>query len=168
MPIGINYKRLVEIHILQEYFLRAKDEEDVFGMDQAAFDALIAEKIKRQKYNIHNELLIEPSLSTKALLAQQKLRILSTSLGFFLASQLSERAGDAGLMQYSPYLPLKRTEALIFSMRPQRLSNFKSFTQQRLDRRLPAIYYFSNLSENDLLPPADKNAPSLSLPVMAE
>ncbi|MFK7924455.1 MAG: hypothetical protein AB8H47_21030, partial [Bacteroidia bacterium] len=138
------------------------------GMDQAAFDALIAEKIKRQKYNIHNELLIEPSLSTKALLAQQNLEILSTPLGFFLAIQVSERAGDAGLMQYSPYLPLQGTEDLIFSMRPQRLSNFKSFTQQRLDRRLPAIYYFSNLSENDLLPPADKTAPSLSLPVMAE
>jgi len=168
MPIGINYKRLAEIHILQEYFLRAKDEEDVFGMDQTDFELLIAEKIKRQKYNIHNELLIQPLAATQELMQQQNIENLTTPLGFFLAAQVSERTGEEGLMQYTPYVPLQGTEDLIFSLKPQRLSNFKSFTQQRIDRRLPAIYYFSNLSENDLSQPADKVAPSLALPVLPE
>ncbi|MEL7535184.1 MAG: hypothetical protein AAFN10_28025 [Bacteroidota bacterium] len=168
MPIGINYKRLAEIRILQEYFLRAKDEEDVFGMEQAALEAVIEEKVKRQKYNVHNQLLIEPSLATSELLSRQNIELLSTPLGFFLAVQVSEQAGEEGLMRYSPYIPLQGTEDLIFSMRTQRLSNFKSFTQERLDRRLPAIYYFSNLPEGELSFPADKEAPSLALSVLAE
>lgn len=168
MPIGINYKRLVEIHILQEYFLRAQDEVDVFGMDQAALEATIAEKIKRQKYNVHNELAIEASPATQSLLERQNIRLLQSPLGFYLAIQVSELAGEEGLMQYNPYLPLQGTEDLIFTLQPQRLNNFKSFTQQRLDRRLPAIYYFSNLPENELSFPADKIAPSLALAILSE
>ncbi|MEM6346560.1 MAG: hypothetical protein AAF927_21915 [Bacteroidota bacterium] len=168
MPIGINYKRLLEVHILQEYFLKAKDEEDVFGMGQDELETLLAEKIKRQKYNVHNEFLIEPNASSKERMQRQNIEMLLTPLGFFLGLRVEDQAGEDGLMRYSPSIPLPVDTDLVFSLSPQRLSNMRSFTQQRLDRRLPAIYYFSNLSENDLLFPAGKLAPALSLTPLAE
>lgn len=167
MSIGINYKRLFELDILQEFFLRRKDEEDVFGMDAADFDALVQEAVLKRGYQVSDQLLISPVAETETLLQRLGMRMIPTPLGFYLGIRVNERK-EGNVSRYEPFASVPETTELVFRLSPNQRSNFPNFTQLRLDQRLPAIYFFSNQNETDLAFGAAKTFPSLSLPALEE
>lgn len=154
------YKRLVDVKILNEYYLFNSDETSFFDISDASLRAQFLEnRLLNGQYNLLKDLVIEPVGDSRRIMQDHKVRLVPLNSGFMLGMEVDESPQADGSLEYKPFIPLSRPLRLAFAIR---LKNplFLSFSGVPLRARMPAIYYFSNDAGWGV--PA---FPSLSLPM---
>lgn len=160
----IIFKRLFEVRILHGYYLDnwfadASGKKAVFQ----DYGANAADKTKNQhfilenKYNILQDISIEPTAETQRLIQQFRMRWRTTPTGFFVGLEVSrENAGAAA--KFFPKIQLPPDIHWSFLLRSKN-ALLQSFTNHALRPTLPARYHFTNL-----VPAGEaKTFPSLSM-----
>ena len=140
----IRYKRLAEIFIIHEYYMLASNGQSVFDLDSAEEQRLLVEDfILEGKYDIKKDLGFEPVGATEKLMKDHKIKLVSTSSGFFLGIEVNAHTDVGNNEVYTPFIGDIEGLNLKFSIK---INNplFNSFTRQPYKQELPAIYYFNN------------------------
>lgn len=151
------YKTLVEILLLHEFYLTESEGNTIFDKAQQA-DKInyLVNNYDDSDSQITDDLLFEPTGISKKNLKNQHARIISTYSGFKIVFEVNEKKLNDGTIVYQPKINLP----VDWNINIQLVKNDRlldGFTNSRLQRSIPAIYYFSN---EDVA--GQKTAPSLS------
>jgi hypothetical protein len=135
------YKRLFEIRIFHDYYLGDEDGDSFFAVGSKQKLRLQA-ALESGRYNVGNFLEIAPTPETRELIRNQRMRMVSTPMGFFIGLEVRQEE-ENGDKFYKPFIALDDDAPLAFSLK---LKNelFFNFTNFPLEDRLPAICHFSN------------------------
>lgn len=139
------YKRLFEVRILHGFHL---DHWYWNGNTPLAFHRYASdadrEFILENKYNILEDLIIEPTAKTKKLLKGTRMpwRILPS--GILVGLEVERTTDGAGITRFFPKISLPEDATWTFVLRA-RNPQFFNITNHALRPTLPGRYYFSNL-----------------------
>jgi hypothetical protein len=160
----ILFKRLFEVRILHGYYLDNwfADATGKKGIFQE-FGTTAVKRIENQtfvlenKYNILQDLIIEPTTETQRLLRDLRMRWRTTPTGFIVGLEVNKQ-GTGTSTKFFPKQTLPDNIRWTFMLRTQN-AFFTSFTNHALRPTLPARYYFSNFIPQG----EEKTFPSLSM-----
>lgn len=151
---AIYYKRLFEVRILLEYYLRDNIHQDVFAPANPALESLLAQRVDHQQYNIWHVLTIVPLQTTGSLFEGRAIRLIPTPAGFFVGLKVTPRDN-----KFVPFISLDPDIRFHFAITAKN-PLLRNITNYPLRSSVPAIYYFSNSNEA-----GNQRFPFLSLPV---
>lgn len=155
----ILYKRLIEVHLLHDYYLSKADLTSFYALDNNAQTDFLNSSIARDEYDVRNYLEIIPLQSTRAIFKNYHLRMVPTPSGFIVGVKVKIRRNAAGEEEYVP--TIEPTDPLELGFRLRRKKpDFNTYTNLRIRQSSPVHYFFSNIN-----PDGVKVFPSLSLPV---
>ncbi len=154
------YKRLVDVKILNEYYLLNSDEGSFFAIDDAALrKAFLDDRVLHGQYNLTTDLTIEPIGETKKLLKSYRIRLVPQSTGFMLGMEVDPVTQEDGSSDYFPKISFEKPVRLHFGLqiRNPLVLNFSSLPYRS---SYPAIYFCTNDDPDNV-----RNFPVLSLPI---
>ncbi len=147
MATIIAYRRLVEVRLLHEYYLISPQQPGFYDMTtaQLRLDAL-KNSIRRNRYRLSQDLQIEPTEATQAVLAGLGWRFVPTLTGFVLAVPTKTVQQGASTVVKPKIEPFPNTQLYFqVSARNRLFNNFTALPLRKPD--LPAIHYFTNRPE---------------------
>ena len=154
------YQILFEVKVLHEYFLTNPDNTSVF-QDATQTDRLAWLNDRYTKDQpVLEDLGFGLAAATVEAFRNQGLILLNSFSGFQVAVQVTETI-QGGTVTYAPIVPLAPDFNMVILMQ-QPEGQFGLLTNGRLQRPVPALYYFSNEQTG-----SPKTAPVLSNPVPA-
>jgi hypothetical protein len=140
----ILYKPLAEILLLHEFYVTDSKLASVFGVaDQSARLAWLKDNYDPIEPSITTDLSVTPDERTAATLRNQHMRLVPTNWGFIVVVRVTGTAAG-----YQPKIPIPATLSLVFLLQKNNM-NLDGFTDSRLARPLPALYYASNQDSPD-------------------
>lgn len=159
--MSVIYKIFFEVQLLHEYYLQNSKGDTYFTLpDDQQRNAFLLDKLQQDAYQLSHDWDIQPLPGTALLLKNYRMRLLSTPTGFRVAiSVKQQRQGTT--VSYLPFVVPDVNTPLEFAVVP-RYAGALAFTNCRMRRSTPAIYYFTNRDT------AAKTFPSLSVPVPAQ
>jgi hypothetical protein len=142
--MDILYRPLAEILLLHEFYVTDSKLASVFDVaDQSARMAWLADNYDPGQPAITGDLLVTPDERTGKLLRNQHIRLVPTPWGFVVAIRVTRGVRPDTTTGYQPFIPFPANLSLVFLLQKSNL-NLDGFTNSRLTRPLPALYYFSN------------------------
>ena len=154
------YKRLVDVHILHEYYLMNSDESSIFDIaDEEGRKQFLETRILNGQYDLRKDFVIEASKETEDLLRAYKIRKVPMNTGFMLGMEVEKSPQLDGSLEYIPKIPFDEPVRLRFGikMKNNLLKNFSNLPYNNPE--IPAIYFFSNNEDGQ------RTFPFLSLPI---
>ena len=141
MGFSIQYCPLFQANLWHGYFLHPVDN-DSNALDLSILEGLISNSELVGNYNIGNVLAFIPSLRTRELMAQYKMRFRATPMGFSVWTEVkTSSASEEGPFQ--PFVPYDQSFKLVIGVQVK-APDFYNFTDLPLSANETAIYYFSN------------------------
>lgn len=159
MP-SIIYKRLVEVRILNEYYLFDSAQQSIFEMTGAGQqEKFLDDRVFSGQYDVSRDLAIKPTEKCQRKLRNFRIRLIPTKLGFFLGMEVKKVSQPDGSLEYQPFIPVTDELTLQFmvEIRNPLFRNFSGFPNRPT---VPAQYYFTNVKSNDT-----RTFPNLPLPI---
>ncbi len=153
------YKKLVEVRILQDFYLGAHDETSFFDLSGADRLIRLNNLLARSEYDIRKDLRIAPTEGTGTYFNNHRIRFITTATGFFLAAEV-RAVESGGADRYQMIIPPEANPGWKFTIQvinPQ----FINFTNVIQAGEVSSAYFLSNLN-----PDSTKVYPSLSMPVV--
>jgi hypothetical protein len=142
--MDILYRPLAEILLLHEFYVTDSKLASVFDVaDQSARMAWLVDNYDPAQPAITGDLLVTPDARTGKLLRNQHMRLVPTPWGFIVAIRVTRGVRPDTTSGYLPFIPIPANLSLVFLLQKSNL-NLDGFTNSRLTRPLPALYYFSN------------------------
>jgi len=160
--MNIIYKPLVEILLLHEFYLTESEGNTIFDKTLQAdkIDYLI-NNYNESDIHITDDLSFNPTDLSKSLLRNQHLHISPTYSGFRVSIDVFEQKLQDGTTVYQPKINLP--DDLNINILLTKNDNYLDrFSNSRLQRNIPAVYYFSNEDVQGA-----KTVPSLSNAIAA-
>jgi hypothetical protein len=150
----IRYVRFFEVRVLHEFYLNTNSNRSYFSLGDAARNAYLNTLLFNNRYDIWNDLSIEPSKDTRKLLHNLNCRFVKTKTGFLVGIKVKSLTDRT-----HPFIAVGGAAPLVFHIK---ISNpyFKNFTNLSMNSVLPSVYFFSNINGDGA-----KIFPSLSLPI---
>lgn len=140
----ILYKALAEILLLHEFYVTDSKLASVFAIaDQSARLTWLTDNYDPIEPSITTDLRVTPDERTAATLRNQHMRLISTNWGFIVGVRVTATAGG-----YQPKIPVPANLSLVFLLQKNNM-NLDGFTDSRLSRPMPALYYASNQDSPD-------------------
>lgn len=138
------FKRFFEVRVLHGYYL---DHwyNDINGKPELFQDFSNAQQnyVLESKYNILNDLIIEPTEETRNLLNGLKMRWRATPLGLMVGIEVT-RTGVGAAAKFFPKRMPPANSAWTFTLRSRNL-HLHNITNHAMRPTLAGRYYFSNL-----------------------
>lgn len=142
--MDILYRPLAEILLLHEFYVTDSKLASVFDVaDPSARMAWLVDNYDPAQPAITHDLLVTPDARTGKLLRNQHMRLVPTPWGFIVAIRVTRGVRPDTTTGYLPFIPIPANLSLVFLLQKNNL-NLDGFTNSRLSRPLPALYYFSN------------------------
>lgn len=135
------YKRLFEVRIFHDYFLSKADGTPFSAMKDPEQKAFLEGMLALRRYDVQRFLKIEPSLEMKAVLNDYRMRMIPTTLGFFIGLEVKQ-SQNAGTL-YEPFIALNGKVSMTFLLKPND-ELFYNYTNLTLQDAFPARWYFTN------------------------
>lgn len=155
------YKTIFDVKLLHEYYLSGQRGETIFVLpSQADRMNYLMDKMALDQPSASNLLDFEFPESLKKSYQDQHIRVLPTYSGFKVAIEVDASQLPDGTTVYAPKIPLDGDFTITVLARKK--APLDTFTNTRISKTTPAIYYFSN--ENI---PAAKTFPLCCNPVAA-
>jgi len=138
------YKTLFHVKLLHEYFLSEQKGETIFAIPaQSDRMDFLMNKMALDQPSVSNFLRFEFPEEQTALYRDQHIRVLPTYSGYKVAVEVNASRLPDNTVVYTPKIPLK--DDLNISILARLVNpGFNAFTNTRIGRSTPAIYYFSN------------------------
>lgn len=138
------YKILFEMRLLHEFYLTDKEGKNIFDFPAQA-DRLnfLKQRFDADAENIEDEIAFEIPEKTKVLFDNYHLKLVPSYAGFKIAVNVIPKKLPGGTVVYEPKytLPDDLCISVLAIKKSQRLD---SFTNAKMEKLLPATYYFSN------------------------
>ncbi len=143
--MSVIYKTLFEVKVMHEYFLTRKDGSVIFEKpDQPSrLDFLLNEFIEGKR-SINEYINFEFPESLKSIYAGLFLKILPAYSGCKIVVRVNARTLADQSVVYEPFVPLTN-DLNIFILLSRKDSAIDTFTNARIIRSCPSIYFFSNI-----------------------
>lgn len=157
MSFATTYKRLAAVNILHPWYLDT-EQQRFYELSAADQDAVFTAQLQTGRYALLQDMVLEPTPSTAALLRGHKIIYRQIPQGLLLGVAV-EAVASGGQLRYRPQIIPDNNLRLQFYIRikdPLLLSR----SNLRINPVFPAIYYFTNDAVT-----AGKTFPSLSVPV---
>ncbi|WP_298740437.1 hypothetical protein [uncultured Chitinophaga sp.] len=157
MSFATTYKRLAAVHILHPWYLDT-EQQRYYELSAADQDAVLTAQLQTGRYDLLQNMLLEPTPATAALLRGHKMVYRQQAQGLLLGIAVATTTKD-GELRYRPQIAPDNNLRLQFYIRikdPLLLSR----SNLRINPVFPAIYYFTNDGST-----AGKAFPSLSVPM---
>lgn len=143
MAFKIKYSRLFECRFRHGYYLHPADEGNFYSLDDLT-DAELIQNLLRY-FDLSKVITIQPLLNTRKLMAGHRMKMAQTPHGFFVGLSVEEQAGTPAF--YRPKIAPSEDLRLYFGIRAE-ASAWAYATEERMAPNVPAIYYFSNLTDD--------------------
>lgn len=157
MSFTTTYKRLAAVNILHAWYLDT-EEQAFYGLSAEDQDAVLTTQLQTGRYSLMQDLIVEPSPATAALLKGHKMLFRQTAQGLLLGVAV-QREQSNGQLRYRPMITPDNTLRLQFHLRIKD-ALLLSRSNLRFNPVFPACYYFTN---DDAI--TGKTFPSLSAPM---
>ena len=108
----IEYKILFEVRILHDYYLADRSGNSFFSLDVNAQNALLEEKLKKEKYDIHTDLELVFSQNDQVFFRNHKMKLVKTKLGFFVGIEVVSEKSSGGKLIYRPRISIREDAKL--------------------------------------------------------
>ena len=146
MPV--NYKTLFEIKLLHEYFLTRSDGSNIFeNPGQQGRMNYLQEEFKNDRESINEDIYFEFPQSQRLRYASSFLKLLPAYSGCRVVVRVNPQKLADETIVYEPAVPLTN-ELNIFILVLRKNIAIDTYTNTRIKRPMPSIYFFSN---SDLL-----------------
>ena len=157
---GMIYKKLFEVQLLHEYYLTHADETTVFD-NLNNKDAFLTDNFSNGVPSVSDDLLYLIPQAIQDVFDNFHLRIVPSYAGFSVLTEVTQNVLSNGTIVYKPLVQIPATVNLLVQLS---LKNnlLASVTNKRINKNIPAIYYFTN---EDI--PSAKTFPVLSAGVPA-
>ena len=158
----IEYKILFEVRILHDYYLFGSDpfqegvSKSYFAMDSASQGVRLQALLRRDRYNIGNDLVFLVGSADLRVFSDLRLRMITSATGFFIGIEVESIRQNGAGVRFRPAIPPRDDATLTFGIAYANPS-FGAISNLRQDRDSQSIYYFTNRGRHD--------GPSLSQPV---
>ncbi|MBO9632707.1 MAG: hypothetical protein J7578_06280 [Chitinophagaceae bacterium] len=155
------YKTIFDVKLLHEYYLSGQRSETIFALpSQADRMNYLMDKMTQDQPSASDLLDFEFPEALKKRYQDQHIRVLPTYSGCKVVIEVNASQLQDGTTVYAPKTPLDGDFTI--SVQARKKAQPDSFTNTRIGKTTPAIYYFSN--ENI---PAVKTFPLCCNPVAA-
>jgi hypothetical protein len=157
MSFATTYKRLAVVNILHPWYLDT-EQQAFYELSAADQDALLTAQLQTGRYTLMQDIALEPTPATAALLRGHKILYRLIPQGLLLGIAVNTTA-SGGQQRYRPMIIPGSSLRLQFYIRikdPLLLSR----SNLRINPAFPACYYFTNDAAT-----AGKTFPSLSVPM---
>jgi hypothetical protein len=138
------YKTLFEIKLLHEYFLTAKDGGSIFEkanqQDRLIF---LQDEFTNDQSPINTDIAFEFPSSLQSKYKSSLIKILPSYSGCRVIIQVKSRKLSNQSTVFEPIVPITN-DFNIFILATRKNSGVDSYTNARVNRPLPAVYFFSN------------------------
>jgi hypothetical protein len=151
------YRRLFFIRILHGFFLDT-DGVPYYTLTPEKIDQQLGATVANGQYTLMNDLIIQPSEETNAILKGHRLLYRVLPHGLLVGCAVNDETVN-GVLKSKPVIPVNTSLRLQFYISSR--NAFKNYSSTRIDPVIPAAYYFTNDNSK-----AGINYPSLSVPVM--
>ena len=141
------YKRFFEVRFLHDYYLFA-DNTSYFEHNEVDQKKIVEEKLRHRLLDLRKDITITPTVKTKVLMDQHKLRYFPTPLGFVVTIDVVEEIKN-GETRYKPRFSIPEDTFFYFELKTKN-PYFRNFTEERLTTDFESIYFFSNRVTNQL------------------
>lgn len=157
MSFATTYKRLAAVNLLHAWYLDT-EQQAFYGLSAADQDAVLTTQLQTGRYSLLQDIVLEPTPATAALLKGHKMLYRQTPQGLLIGVAV-EAVQSGGQQRYRPLIIPDNSLRLQFYIRikdPLLLSR----SNLRINPIFPARYYFTN----DIIT-TGKTFPSLSVPM---
>lgn len=157
MSFATTYKRLAVVNILHPWYLDT-EQQAFYELSAAEQDALFTTQLQTGRYPLMQDITLEPTPATTALLKGHKMLYRQTPQGLLLGIAV-ETVESGGQQRFRPLITPDNSLRLQFYIRikdPLLLSR----SNLRFNPIFPASYYFTNDTITE-----GKTFPSLSVPM---
>lgn len=146
--VTIEYKILFEVRFLHDYYLTDTLGNSFFSLEKSAQDALLEEKLKKERYDIHNDFELLLSQGDQVFFRNHKMRLVKTKLGFFVGIEVDTEKSGGGKFIYRPSIPLEEDAELKigFGIKNQFFTTISSIPLASTENTL---LYFTNTGEKN-------------------
>jgi len=155
----VDYKILFEVRVLHDYYLFGLDplekeaggkeiEKSFFAMTIAAQAARLQELLRRERYDIRQNLDFVVGSNDITTFRDLHLKMTKTAMGFYVGMEVESILSGDGSVRFKPAISPLEDTTLTFGIA---LSNpsFGAISNLRLDRDSSNIYYFTNNGSHD-------------------
>lgn len=144
--VTIEYKILFEVRFLHDYYLADRSGNSFFSLELNAQDALLEEKLKKERYDIHADFELLMSQRDQSFFRNQKMKLIKTKLGFFVGIEVEVEKSGGGKLIYRPMIPLRPDAELKIGLG---LKNqfFINISNLPLTSKQDELLYFTNTGE---------------------
>lgn len=151
MAFTIKYARLFEVRVLHEYFLNLGGRSFFDLRQSSAPEDVLALEHLLVRYDLSRFALnISPTEETERLLDGHRMKFKQLPYGFLVGTEIEPLPDESG---FKPKLSLNPGIAFEFFVEVKD-PNWQNYTNLRLTPNLPAIFYFSNYRDVDLIRPS--------------
>ncbi|MEO6613370.1 MAG: hypothetical protein ABIT05_14880 [Chitinophagaceae bacterium] len=142
--MAVIYKTLFDVKLLHEYYLTNRDGTTIFeSVDQDARKTFLEEQYARGAESVSNDLAFEFPDSLSAFYESFYLKVLPSYSGFRVLTRVNKKILPDGTLVYEPLVSLPPDLAIHILLTKQSAA-INHFTSARINRPLPALYFFSN------------------------
>ena len=160
--MGLIYKTLFEVKLLHEFYLTEPKGEGIFDFDLPEDRlAFLRERFELNRVTVNNNLTYHIPDAIQEILKGNRIRLTPSYSGFKIMIEVNEKILVDGTRAYMPKIKLPENFAIITGL-VKKNNGAEAFSNARLARRVPSIYYFTNDSINSL-----KQFPSLASSIAA-
>jgi hypothetical protein len=139
------YKTLFEVKLMHEYYLTKKDGFVVFeNTDQQARLDFLLDEFKDERPSVNENINFEFPENLKQKYESLFLRLLPTYSGCRVVVRVNSRTLSDQSVVYEPVVPLSDT-LNIFILFSRKNFNIDTYTNARVKRSCPSVYFFSNI-----------------------
>lgn len=145
--MSLIYKTLFEIKLMHEYFLTRPDGKSVFEKNTPAERLIfLKEEFENDKQPINADIDFQFPESLKTGYDGAGLKLLPTYSGCRIVIRVIQKQLTDGTVVFSPAINISKDQH-IYILLNRRANRIDSYTNSRVQRALPCIYYFSNTNE---------------------
>ncbi|WP_214227669.1 hypothetical protein [Pedobacter sp. B4-66] len=138
------YKILFEVKLLHEFYLTDKAGKNIFEFGtQGSRLSFLKERFENNDENIDAVITFEIPRHAKVLFNNYHLKLLPSYAGFKVAVKVIPKKLPGGITAYEPVNTLP-DDLCIPVLAVKKSNHLDNFTNSKMERALPATYYFSN------------------------
>ncbi len=151
----IEYKILFEIRIYHDYYLADRRGTSYFSLSENDQSVLLEQKLRKERYNINDDIEFILSRKDQAFFRNHKLKIVKTPLGFFVGIQVEAEKSGGGKLIYRPFIPPLEDAGLVvgFGLKDQKFINVSNLPLSPREENLLLFTNTGDKSQNILSQP---------------
>ena len=144
IDMPVIYKTLFEVKLMHEYYLTKKDGSVVFeNAGQPARLNFLLDEFKDERPSVNDDINFEFPENLKQKYESHFLRLLPTYSGCRVVVRVNSRILSDQSVVYEPVVPLS-DKLNIFILLSRKNFNIDTYTNARVKRCCPSVYFFSN------------------------